>query len=507
MHRIPRKGGKDVLFLQHGVLDTSLGWVANGPGGSIAFSAYDDGFDVWLANTRSNPPRVNVKKDKQGARYWKYSANDLAMGDLPTQMNYIHRIKLAELVPVVVDGQGISNSSGKQDAVDGELPSWQPDAQHETLADMTAVDTTVPLRRTQSDPEREIGGALLSPSLLPPATPSTHLHGGATRTSYDTNDIILLHHINSSSKSAVPLVRSMTAARSDSAASTTVSTMPAFLDPLSSAVSTAATTTATSGEEHLPYRLQAVGHSLGGACLLMYAVACKMTNQPHRLRRLVLLSPAGFHIKIPWMIKPCVWIIPFAVRIVQLFRPNQGVGLRLPSPMLRWIAFKLVADLQRSPATLDLLKASMKIATGGDASAWDKAIALPHYSTQSMPAVSLHTANQFAQWAIRPEFRLYDYGSPAKNRVHYGSDAPPSIAQHYHVLKDIPVDVVAGTEDGLVPPENVACHLRWLRGAGVKGEFREYAYGHLAFTFGVRDEVVQFVLSRLRQTSYNFSTR
>ena len=59
MHRIPRHGARDVVFFQHGVLDTSLGWVANGSVGSSAFAAYDAGFDCWLANARSNPPRLH----------------------------------------------------------------------------------------------------------------------------------------------------------------------------------------------------------------------------------------------------------------------------------------------------------------------------------------------------------------------------------------------------------------------------------------------------------------
>lgn len=54
-----------------------------------------------------------------------------------------------------------------------------------------------------------------------------------------------------------------------------------------------------SHQEVLPYRLQAVGHSLGAATLLMYAVVCRMRGQPHRLRRLVLMSPAGFHPTVP----------------------------------------------------------------------------------------------------------------------------------------------------------------------------------------------------------------
>ena len=48
----------------HGILDTSMGWVSNGVTGSQAFAAYDQGFDVWLGNSRANPPRVHI-----GARY------------------------------------------------------------------------------------------------------------------------------------------------------------------------------------------------------------------------------------------------------------------------------------------------------------------------------------------------------------------------------------------------------------------------------------------------------
>lgn len=37
-------------------------------------------------------------------------------------------------------------------------------------------------------------------------------------------------------------------------------------------------------------------------------------------------------------------------------------------------------------------------------------------------------APQFAQWALDPSFRLFDYGSKAANRRHYGTDRPPSLA-------------------------------------------------------------------------------
>lgn len=52
-------GVRDVVFFMHGILDTSMGWVANGTG-SQAFAAYDQGMDVWLGSSRSNPPRDHI---------------------------------------------------------------------------------------------------------------------------------------------------------------------------------------------------------------------------------------------------------------------------------------------------------------------------------------------------------------------------------------------------------------------------------------------------------------
>ena len=48
-----------------------------------------------------------------------------------------------------------------------------------------------------------------------------------------------------------------------------------------------------------PYRLRAVGHSLGGASLLIYAVTRCMKGQPTHLARLILLTPAGFQQNYP----------------------------------------------------------------------------------------------------------------------------------------------------------------------------------------------------------------
>ena len=51
---------------------------------------------------------------------------------------------------------------------------------------------------------------------------------------------------------------------------------------------------AAEAQTGLPCRLRAVGHSLGGASLLIYLVMCRRACRAHRLYRLILLTPAGF---------------------------------------------------------------------------------------------------------------------------------------------------------------------------------------------------------------------
>ena len=104
-----------MVFFQHGILDTSLTWVSNGTEGSQAFAAYDAGFDVWLGNARSNPPRAHkgaaygggvilmhsmgsltlttynnhlstADPKMMGMHYWNFSINELGIQDMDAQV-------------------------------------------------------------------------------------------------------------------------------------------------------------------------------------------------------------------------------------------------------------------------------------------------------------------------------------------------------------------------------------------------------------------------------------
>ena len=186
-----------------------------------------------------------------------------------------------------------------------------------------------------------------------------------------------------------------------------------------------------------------------------------------------------------------------------------------------------------------------------------------------------------AQWSQSGKFQLYDYGSSAANRAHYGVPAPPDIAGNYKLL-DIPVDIMAGTSaggqphvsaslaayavlekgqvwqkstgitnqvfgvfagrrplavqrglqfgwnmspcksfllpyciiqcssvivcalsaagraDGVIARENVLEHYAHMRDAGLNVTYKEFeAFGHLDFTFAIKDDLRHYVLSRL----------
>lgn len=109
-----------------------------------------------------------------------------------------------------------------------------------------------------------------------------------------------------------------------------------------------ATTMAT---EPAPYVLTAVGHSLGGAQLLMYTVMQLRRREKHRLSRLVLLTPAGFVKKVPFLLSPISWCLPALTWMARrLFRDGLCVPFMIPTNWARSLFWDLGADLKSVPA-------------------------------------------------------------------------------------------------------------------------------------------------------------
>lgn len=354
LERIPRRDSRKVVYLQHGVFDSSMGWVSNGVVGSPAFAAFDQGYDVFLGNFRGLVSREHVNKNISSRQYWRYSINEHGMEDIPALVEKIHEVKTAEL-------------------------------------------KSVPLK-----PEEE----------------------------------------------------------------------------------------QTSSEQ--PYKICAICHSLGGAAILMYVVTRRIEEKPHRLSRLILLSPAGFHDDSTFIFKIVEYLFRWMAPILEPIVP----GFFIPTRFFRMLLNKLARDLHNYPAVGGLVQTLMSYVAGGDSSNWVGVLGLPHYNMNDMPGVSFHVALHLAQILHSKKFQMFDYGSAAANMEIYGSTEPLDVGEYFGFI-DIPVDLVAGRKDQVIRPTMVKKHYRKMKNAGVDVTFNEFEYAHLDFTFSHREELLAYVMSRL----------
>ncbi|GAB4860960.1 hypothetical protein Ancab_036120 [Ancistrocladus abbreviatus] len=354
LERIPRRDSRKAVYLQHGVLDSSMGWVSNGVVGSPAFAAFDQGYDVFLGNFRGLVSREHVDKNISSREYWKYSINEHGTADIPAMIEKIHGVKTSE------------------------LKFRQPDINEEN-------------------------------------------------------------------------------------------------------------------EDEQPYKLCAVCHSLGGAAILMYLITCRIQEKPHRLSRLILLSPAGFHDDSTFVFTIFEYFFlslsPILARLVPAFY--------IPTRFFRMLLNKLARDFHNYPAIGGLVQTLMGYAVGGDSSNWIGVLGLPHYNMNDMPGVSFYVALHLAQIKHTGRFRMFDYGSATANMQVYGSPEPVDLGENYDLI-DIPVDLVAGRKDKVIRPSMVRKHYKLMQRAGVETSYNEFEYAHLDFTFSHREELLAYVISRLQ---------
>ncbi|KAI3820960.1 hypothetical protein L1987_08516 [Smallanthus sonchifolius] len=241
-----------------------------------------------------------------------------------------------------------------------------------------------------------------------------------------------------------------------------------------------------------PYKLCAICHSLGGAAILMYIITRRLENKPHRLSRSIMLSPAGFHHDSPFFFTvieySCLWLAPILAPICP--------GLYIPTRFFRMLVNKLARDLQNYPAVGGLVQTIMSYVVGGDSSNWVGVMGLPHYNMNDMPGVSFGVARHLAQIKHAKRFMMFDYGSREANMSVYGSPEPTDLGARYDLI-DVPIDLVAGMKDKVILPSMIRKHYRTMKDGGVNASYKEFEYAHLDFTFSHREELLEYVMSRL----------
>jgi hypothetical protein len=431
--------------LQHGILDTSLGWVSSGATGSQAFAAFDAGADVWLGSSRANPPRRHADPERRAAAYWAYSMNELGMEDVAAQVERIDAVKTAELTSVAAAGRlpsaaeaaAAAGAAAATGARSGGAPRRRTlqrsgsDSALEAAALAAAAAARAggaPVRPPPNEAQLRAAGALVSPrgaapagrrasgafmgllapragsdgelrrragseppelassgglarsgSLLrrlrpgspaggaacgararAPAPSRLSVDGGASDGDGSGADGPRSHPVPAAAAAAAaerPKVR-FAGVPPPSAAEALVTPDRAALDgrerppwaaaaaaaawevpapPTPTLGGAAASATAAADARALrraatlggpaaaqqpPYELAAVGHSLGASSLLIYAVASAALGRPHRLARLVLLTPAGFHRRYPRAVAPFLYILPAVMWALNRLRPG-----------------------------------------------------------------------------------------------------------------------------------------------------------------------------------------
>ncbi|XP_073278379.1 triacylglycerol lipase 2 isoform X1 [Primulina huaijiensis] len=82
-----RGGGSDrpPVLLQHGVIVDGMSWLLNSPDEALPLILVDNGFDVWISNTRGTRySRRHLTLDPAKQEYWNWTWDELVIHDLST---------------------------------------------------------------------------------------------------------------------------------------------------------------------------------------------------------------------------------------------------------------------------------------------------------------------------------------------------------------------------------------------------------------------------------------
>ena len=81
-----------VLF-QHGLLDSSDGWICNSEANCPPYILANLGFDVWLSNSRGNKhSKMHTKFSPSSFEFWSFSFHEMGIYDIPAILDYITMI-------------------------------------------------------------------------------------------------------------------------------------------------------------------------------------------------------------------------------------------------------------------------------------------------------------------------------------------------------------------------------------------------------------------------------
>ncbi|GJN11790.1 hypothetical protein PR202_ga30028 [Eleusine coracana subsp. coracana] len=87
----PSSAGKIPVLLQHGLMMDGVTWLMNSPDESLGYILADNGYDVWIANSRGTVySRGHISLSASDPAYWDWSWDELASNDLWAVVQYVY---------------------------------------------------------------------------------------------------------------------------------------------------------------------------------------------------------------------------------------------------------------------------------------------------------------------------------------------------------------------------------------------------------------------------------
>ncbi|KAK8925939.1 Triacylglycerol lipase 2 [Platanthera zijinensis] len=85
-------GNKGPVLLQHGLFVDGFTWLVNSPSESLGYILADNGYDVWIANSRGTIYSLgHTSLSSDDPAYWDWSWDELAAYDLPAVVGYAYQ--------------------------------------------------------------------------------------------------------------------------------------------------------------------------------------------------------------------------------------------------------------------------------------------------------------------------------------------------------------------------------------------------------------------------------
>ncbi|KAG2423687.1 hypothetical protein HXX76_015077 [Chlamydomonas incerta] len=103
----PSGNTRPPVLLIHGISLASTCWVLNSPAESLAFILADQGYDVWMMNTRGNTfSRSHTLLRDTQPRFWNFAVDEMALIDFRETLKYVQDQTGVKKIGVVGHSQG-----------------------------------------------------------------------------------------------------------------------------------------------------------------------------------------------------------------------------------------------------------------------------------------------------------------------------------------------------------------------------------------------------------------